>query len=174
MNLWHDVDPGDENGINVIIEIPKWSKNKYEIDKESGLISLDRAMHTAQDYPMDYGFVPRTLWDDNDALDVVVLTTYSLHPGILVNVKPVGILKVNDSGESDDKILALPKSDPRYDNMDDIKDINPHTIREIIHFFETYKNLSEKTVKVEEVGDANMARKAFLRGREMYDGKFSK
>ena len=135
MNLWHDTPLGEKapEQFNVIIEIPRGSKNKYEIDKETGLIKLDRAMKTSQDYPFDYGFAPQTLWDDNDALDVVVLTTYPLSTGILVNVRPVAILHMTDSGESDDKIVAVPMKDPRWENVKDLSDINPHTIKEFKH-----------------------------------------
>src|SRR3989344_2787123 len=101
MNLWHDIEPGKKDAMNVIIEIPKGSHNKYEVDKATGLIALDRALHTAQSYPFDYGFVPQTLWDDNDALDVVVLTTYPLNPGILVRVRPVALMNMIDGGDAD-------------------------------------------------------------------------
>src|SRR3954470_17216521 len=104
MNLWHEIAPGDKNEMNVIVEINKGSKNKYEIDKKTGLIALDRVSHTAQDFPFDYGFVPQSLWTDGDPLDVVVLTTYPLYPGILVRVRPVAVMGMNDSGEEDDKI----------------------------------------------------------------------
>ena len=103
MNLWHDVEAGSSDDMNVIIEIPKLSKNKYEIDKETGLIALDRVMHSAQDYPFDYGFVPQTLWDDDDALDVLLLTTYPLATGIVVPTRPVGIMNMVDDGEGDEK-----------------------------------------------------------------------
>ena len=98
MNLWHEIKPGSREKMNAIVEINRGSKNKYEIDKETGLIALDRAMHTSQDYPFDYGFVPQTLWDDNDALDVIILTTYPLLPGILVKVRPVALMNMTDSG----------------------------------------------------------------------------
>src|SRR3989344_37024 len=107
MNLWHEIEPGDKEKINVIVEINKGSKNKYEIDKKTGMIALDRAMHTAQDYPFDYGFAPQTLWDDNDALDVVLLTTYPLFPGILVAARPIAIMRMTDSGEADEKVIAV-------------------------------------------------------------------
>ena len=169
MNLLHDVDPGDNKVAHVIIEIPRGSKNKYEIDKKTGLIALDRAMHTAQDYPMDYGFIPQTLWDDDDALDAVVLTTYSLHPSILVRVRLVGIMHMDDSGDRDDKIICVPVDDPRYDEIEDINDVNKHTIKEIQHFFETYKGLQKnKVVKILGVGDKKEAQEAFDRGRMMY------
>src|SRR5690606_35406587 len=101
MNLWHDVSSGENtpNEINVIIEINKGSKNKYEIDKKTGLIALDRVMHTSQDYPFDYGFIPRSYWHDNDPLDVVMLTTYPLAPGVLVSARPVAIMNMTDGGD---------------------------------------------------------------------------
>ena len=129
--------------MNVIIEIPKFSKNKYEIDKETGLIKLDRAMHTAQDYPFDYGFVPQTLFDDGDALDVMLLTTYPLAPGILVKARPVAVMEMIDGGERDDKVLAVPIDDPRFDEIKDLADVNKHTIKEFTHFFETYKQVQK-------------------------------
>lgn len=174
MNLWHDIEPGTKDEMNVIIEIPRGSKNKYEIDKETGLIALDRVMHTAQDYPVDYGFVPKTLWDDNDALDVIVLTTYPLYPGVVVRVRPIGILNVIDGGEGDDKVIGVPSDDPRFNNMKDLGDVNKHQLQEIIHFFETYKNLQDKVVEVKSQGNAEEAKAAFVRGRDLYNKKFGK
>ena len=113
MNLLHDVDPGTKSEMNVIIEIPRGSQNKYEIDKKTGMIALDRVLHTAQTYPFDYGFVPQTLWDDGDALDVVLLTTVPLFPGLLVRARPVAILPMVDGGEADEKVIAVPADDPR-------------------------------------------------------------
>src|SRR6185295_13057533 len=104
MNLYKDIDPGTAEEMNVIVEIPKGSKNKYEIDKETGMISLDRPLFSAQDYPCEYGFVPQTLWDDGDALDVLVLSTYPILPGILVKMRPVGIMNMIDAGENDAKV----------------------------------------------------------------------
>lgn len=174
MNLLHDVDPGDREIMHTIIEIPRGSKNKYEIDKETGIIALDRAMHTAQDYPVDYGFVPQTLWDDGDALDVAIITTYPLHPGILVRVRPVGIFKVIDAGESDDKVIGVPADDPRFDEVKDIENVNKHIIKEIQHFLETYKKIQNKTVVVNGVGTAEEAKEAFDRSQKMYREKFNK
>lgn len=148
MNLLHDIPAGTKDEMNVIIEIPKFSKNKYEIDKETGLIALDRVMHTAQDYPFDYGFVPQTLFDDGDALDVVLLTTYPLVPGILVKARPVAIMEMIDGGERDDKILAVPVEDPRFNEVHDLPDVNKHFIKEMTHFFETYKKVQNKEVSV--------------------------
>lgn len=174
MNLWHEVSPGSKEKINTIIEIGRGSKNKYEIDKETGLIALDRAMHTAQDYPFDYGFVPQTLWDDNDALDVVVLTTYPLMPGILVKVRPVAFMNMIDDGDADDKIIAVPHDDPRFEDIKDLSDINKHTIKELEHFFSTYKKLQNKNVEVLGFKNKAEAEKAFEKGIELYKGKFSK
>ena len=171
-NLWHDIDPGTAEVLNTIIEIPKFSKNKYEIDKETGLIALDRVMHSAQDYPFDYGFVPQTLWDDGDALDVVVLTTYPLLTGILVPVRPVAIMNMIDDGESDAKIIAVPKKDPRWDDVKDLADINAHTLKEIEHFFATYKKVQNKEVTVGGFEGRDAAVAAFQKSRELYSAKF--
>ncbi len=169
MNLLHDVAPGTAEAMNVIIEIPKFSKNKYEIDKETGLIALDRVMHTAQDYPFDYGFVPQTLFDDGDALDVVLLTTYPLAPGILVKARPVAIMEMTDGGERDDKILAVPVDDPRFAEVQDLSDVNKHFIKEMTHFFETYKKVQNKEVLVGAWHGKTEAMAAFARSRESYE-----
>jgi len=174
MNLLHDVKPGTKEQINVIIEIPKHSHNKYEIDKETGLIALDRVSHTTQNFPVDYGFVPQTLWDDGDALDVIVLTTSPLFPGVLVRVRPVAIMHMVDSGDADAKVIAVPCDDPRWKHVQDLKDINPHTIIEIKHFYSTYKNLQGKVVSIGDVEGKAAAEKAFERGIEMYKKAHSK
>lgn len=177
MNLWHDLELGNEvpEKFNVIIEIPRGSKNKYEIDKETGLIKLDRAMKTAQDYPFDYGFAPQTLWDDDDALDVIVMTTYPLSPGILVRVRPVAVMRMIDGGESDDKVIAVPLDDPRWDNVKDLKDLNEHSIKEIEHFFKTYKQIENKSVEVNGFEGREEAKKAVIRSVEVYkNSKYSK
>lgn len=176
MNLWHEIGVGKEapDIINVIIEIPKGSKNKYEIDKESGLIKLDRAMKTAQDYPFDYGFVPQSYWKDNDPLDVILLTTYPLHPGILVEARPVAVMWMTDGGDGDDKIIAVPKNDPRFENVKDLEDVNKHTIKEIQHFFETYKSIEDKEVKVSGVEGREKALEVVNEGLKMYNEKFRK
>ncbi len=171
MNLLHDIAPGSSEKMNVIIEIPKDSKNKYEIDKETGIIALDRVLHTAQIYPFDYGFVPQTLWDDGDALDVIVLTTQPLLPGILVHARPIGILPMVDGGDKDEKVLAVPVSDPRFAQYKDIADVNPHTLKEISHFFLTYKQLQNKEVTVGEWQGKEAAEAAFARGIELYQAK---
>ena len=144
MNLIKEISAGTAEEMNVIVEIPKGSNNKYEIDKETGLIALDRVMYTAQDMPFDYGFVPQTLWEDGDPLDVVILTTYPLHPGILVKVRPVGMMDMVDDGESDVKIIAVPAKDPRWNDVKDLSDVNKHTLKEMEHYFTTYKKLQNK------------------------------
>lgn len=171
MNLLHDIPAGSADVMNVIIEIPKFSKNKYEIDKETGIIALDRVMHTAQDYPFDYGFVPQTLFDDGDALDVVLLTTHPLAPGILVKARPVAIMEMIDGGERDDKVVAVPVDDPRFDDVKDLADLNKHFVKEMTHFFETYKKVQNKTVEVGAWHGAAEARAAFTKSCEMYTKK---
>lgn len=178
MNLWHDVEVGKNipDEINTIIEIPRDSHNKYEIDKETGMIALDRANYSNAPYPFDYGFAPQTLWDDGDALDVIVLSTYPLQSGILVRVRPVAILTMVDSGDSDDKIIAVPVSDKRWDDVHDLEDLNKHSLKEYSHFFETYKTLKGKGDVVEVTGfkGKDEARKAVLRSIELYKEKFGK
>lgn len=171
MNLLHDIEAGSEEAMNVIIEIPKNSNNKYEIDKATGLIKLDRANYSSAAYPFDYGFVPQTLWDDNDALDVIVLTTYPLDVGVLVVARPVGILHMIDSGDPDEKIIAVPVEDKRWDDVQDIKDVNQHTLKEFVHFFETYKQLKGKPaeVKIDGYEGAAAAKAAFDRARGLYE-----
>lgn len=174
MNLLHDITAGKNTPeiINVIIEIPKGSKNKYEIDKETGMIMLDRAMHSSQDYPFDYGFMPQSHWEDGDPLDVVVLTTYPLSPGILVKVRPVAIMNMIDDGDSDAKIIAVPEKDPRWDEVTDLSEINKHTVKEIQHFFMTYKQIQNKEVKVEGWGDKADAHKAIAHSQKLYTEKY--
>jgi inorganic pyrophosphatase len=176
MNLWHDLSLGEKapEEFRVIIEIPKGSKNKYEIDKETGLIKLDRAMKSAQDYPFDYGFAPQTLWEDNDPLDVVVLTTYPLSPGILVDVRPIAVMHMIDGGEGDDKIIVVPVSDPRWEEVKDLQDINKHTVKEIQHFFETYKQIENKVVEVHGFEGKEEAMEAVKKSVELYKQKYSK
>lgn len=168
MNLLHDITPGSRDEMNVIIEIPRGSQNKYEIDKKTGMIALDRVLHTAQAYPFDYGFVPQTLWDDGDALDVVLLTTYPLLPGILVRARPVAILPMVDGGEADEKVVAVPADDPRFADIQNLDDLNKHSLKEIAHFFETYKKLQNKEVSLESFKDKAAAQDAFDRAVGMY------
>ena len=178
MNLWHDVPLGEKTPeeFNVIIEIPKGSNNKYEIDKETGLIALDRANYSGAPYPVDYGFAPQTLWDDGDALDVIVLTTWPLDVGVVARVRPVAIMEMIDGGESDYKVIAVPRDDKRWDDVQDLADVNKHKLHEIQHFFETYKALSGKNVEVMIHGfkDKKAAQEAVLKSIQMYKEKFNK
>ena len=178
MNLWHDIPLGDNvpEEINAIIEIPKGSHNKYEIDKATGLIKLDRANYTAAAYPFDYGFSPQTLWEDGDPLDVIVLATYPLHPGILVAVRPVAVIEMIDAGESDYKIIGVPVEDKRWEDVRDLGDLNKHMLKEFQHFFETYKNLKGKPAVVEINGIKGRAEamEAVNRSIELYQAKFGK
>jgi inorganic pyrophosphatase len=178
MNLWHDIPLGKDapNEINVIIEIPKGSNNKYEIDKVTGLIKLDRANYSSAAFPYDYGFAPQTLWEDGDALDVIVLTTYPLQTGILVAARPVAVIEMIDSGESDFKIIAVPVDDKRWDDVKDLGDLNKHMLKEFQHFMETYKLLKGKPAPVEIKGIKGRAEalEAVKKSVELYKAKFSK
>lgn len=176
MNLWHDVPRGENvpNEVNCIIEIPKGSPNKYEIDKKTGLIALDRANYSSAPYPFDYGFVPQTLWEDNDALDIIVPSTFSLQSGILVRVRPVAVMEMIDSGESDFKVIAVPVDDKRWDDVTDLEHLNKHNVREWVHFFETYKELKGKDaiVKVPKISGREEAIKAVEKSIKLYEEKF--
>lgn len=176
VNVWHDVDVGEEfpKIVNAVIEIPKDSKLKYELDKKTGLIKLDRFMYSAVHYPGDYGFIPQTYWEDNDPLDILILTGIPVYPGTLVTAKVIGVMHMNDSGESDDKIIAVYDKDPRFAEVNDVKDLPKHTLEEIRHFFETYKQLQKKEVKVMEFKGKDTATKILEKGKELYKEKFSK
>lgn len=178
MNLWKDIPLGEDapDEINAIIEIPKGSHNKYEVDKETGLIKLDRANYTSSPYPFDYGFAPQTLWEDGDPLDVIVLTTYPLDPGILVAVRPIAIIDMIDSGDSDAKIIAVPVEDKRWEDVADLPDLNKHMLKEFQHFFETYKALKGKPALVEISGirGREAALEAIKKSVELYGEKFGK
>ena len=176
MNLWHDVPRGDNtpNELNCIIEIPKGSPNKYEIDKETGLIALDRANYSSAPYPFDYGFVPQTLWDDDDALDIIIPTTFPLETGVLVRVRPVAVMEMIDSGESDFKVIAVPIDDKRWEDVTDLKHLNKHNVEEWKHFFETYKELKgpDAVVEVPKINGRAEAVKAVEKSIKLYDEKF--
>ncbi|MEI8223848.1 MAG: inorganic diphosphatase [bacterium] len=179
MNLWHDIPRGKDipNEFNTIIEIPKGSFNKYEIDKETGLIALDRANYSAAPYPFDYGYVPQTLWGDGDPLDVILLTTYPLFPGILVKARPIAVMDMTDTGESDAKIIAVPVDDKRFDDVHDLADLNKHNLKEFTHFWETYKELKkgEKgTVSINGIYDKATAIANINESIKLYDEKYGK
>ncbi|HVS80091.1 MAG TPA: inorganic diphosphatase [Candidatus Paceibacterota bacterium] len=178
MNLWHDIPRGEKipDEFNAIIEIPKGSYNKYEIDKETGLIALDRANYSYAPYPFDYGLVPQTLWEDGDPLDVIVLTTFPLAPGILVKVRPVAVIDMIDSGDSDYKVICVPVDDKRWDDTQDLADLNKHSLKEFRHFFETYKILKGKgdVVTVNGILGKAEAVAAVKKSIELYEAKYGK
>ncbi|MES2134792.1 MAG: inorganic diphosphatase [Patescibacteria group bacterium] len=174
MNLWHDIDPGTADEMNAVIEIPKGSHNKYEIDKETGMLALDRANYGSAPYPFEYGFIPKTYWDDGDALDVVVLATFPIPSGMLVRIRPVAFMEMIDAGEEDYKVIGVPVKDKRWDDVHDLADINKHTLKEIQNFFETYKDLKGEKVTVPGFKSAADAKAAFERGRKLYQEKFKK
>lgn len=173
MNLLHDIAPGTADELNVIIEIPAGSQNKYEIDKETGLLKLDRANYGPTPYPTNYGFIPKTLWDDGDAVDVLLLSSFPIHPGVLVPSRIVGIMKMTDGGESDDKIICVPVDDRRLEDIQDVSDLNKHSLKEIQLFFETIKQLKGKPVIVTVHGfeDKASGAAAFERAVQMYNEK---
>ena len=153
MNILHDIDPKriSPNDFIAVVEIPKGSKNKYELDKETGLIILDRVLYTSTHYPANYGFIPLTFADDLDPLDVVVLCSEPLDPLTLVRCYPVGVIKMLDNGRSDEKIIAIPVSDPTYNGYRSIFNLPRHVQDEISHFFTVYKQLEKKETAVDEV-----------------------
>lgn len=152
----------DPDTINVIVEIPKGSMNKYEIDKKTGLIKLDRVLVSAVHYPGDYGIVPQTLGGDGDPLDVLLLVTYPTFPGALVEAAPVGVLHTIDNGDVDDKIIAVPVHDVRFEKVRNIGDVNKAALDEISNFFATYKLLEGKEVEVAGYGGLNEAQKIIV------------
>lgn len=173
-NLWHDIKRGKVEEFNVIIECPKASRVKYEIDKESGLIKFDRVLYSPMHYPHNYGFVPQTLWEDADPLDVLVMGHEPVFPATLIKCRPIGVLAMNDSGDDDIKILAVPIADPRFENIKDLKDIEPHLLKEVKHFFKVYKDLQGKKVVVGEWSNKAEAIKAVEKSFKLYDKKFNK
>ena len=146
---WRDLPPGKHppEEVTALIEIPSGSRNKYELDKESGLMRLDRVLYSAVHYPGDYGFIPRTLHEDGDPCDILVLVNEPTFPGCQIDARPIGVLMMRDRGEPDDKILAVPSNDPYYGEYFDIADIPQHYLKEVEHFFHIYKDLEGKRVQ---------------------------
>ncbi|MCA9485749.1 MAG: inorganic diphosphatase [Nanoarchaeota archaeon] len=173
-NPWHDLSAGKNTPeiVNAIIEIPKDSKVKYELDKDSGMLMLDRFLYSAVHYPGDYGFIPQTLWEDGDPLDILILTGVPVYPMTLAETRVIGVLRMVDDGEKDDKILAVYKNDPRFAEMESIKDVPRHIIAELKHFFETYKQLQGKNAKILEILDKKDAFKSIELGKKLYDLKY--
>ncbi len=172
MNTWHDVNPGTAEKLNVIVEIPKLSRVKYELDKKTGLIKFDRVLYSPMHYPANYGFVPQTLWDDGDPLDVLVLAHEPLISGSLVEARAIGQLPMQDGGDDDMKILSVPTEDPRFNNTRDIQDLEPHLLKEIKHFFEVYKGLQEKEVIVGEWEGSSATKQSVEKAIQNYIKKY--
>ncbi len=150
MHPWHDLSPGPHppEQITVVVEIPQGSRNKYELDKPTGLFRLDRVLHSAVHYPGDCGFIPRTLSLDGDPCDVLVLVQEASFPGCRIDVRPIGVLRMLDRGEPDEKIVAVPIADPLQQAMFDIADVPGHLLKVIEHFFEIYKELEGGQVEI--------------------------
>ena len=159
-NPWHQVDigKGSPDIVQAIIEIPKGSKAKYELDKASGMLRLDRVLYSSVHYPANYGFMPQTLGDDHDPLDILVLSQIDLEPLCIVSAKVIGVMRMLDNGEADDKIIAVAAADMSVAHMNDISDLPAHVGNEILQFFREYKRLENKTVEVDELQNATMAK----------------
>lgn len=160
-NPWHKVKIGKKapKVVNGIIEIPKNTRAKYELDKESGLLKLDRVLYSSMYYPANYGFIPRTYCDDKDPLDILILSQIDVVPMCVVSAKVVGVMRMLDGGELDDKIIAVAENDMSVDHINDISELPEHFLRELRNFFEDYKKLENKTVEVEDFQNAKIARK---------------
>ncbi len=158
-NIWHDISPKRINPQDFVcvVEISKGSKKKYELDKETGLIMLDRILYTSTHYPANYGFIPRTYGDDQDPLDVLLLCSEAIEPLTLVRAYPIGVISMIDNGRSDEKIIAIPFSDPTYNHYDSIDQLPSHIFEEMRHFFKVYKNLEGKETAVNEVAGRDAA-----------------
>lgn len=176
MNIWHDISPEriKENRFEALIEIPKGCKLKYELDKETGMLRLDRVLYTSTVYPSNYGFIPRTLADDGDPLDVLVLCNESIYPMTLVTCTPIGVIKMIDSGELDEKIIAVPVNDPNYKDYNDIKELPQHVFEEMMHFFEVYKVLEHKVTTVKEISHKYEAIEIIRKCVKAYNDKYGK
>jgi inorganic pyrophosphatase len=173
-NPWHDVQIGNEspNIVKAIVEIPRGSRAKYELDKESGLLKLDRVLYSSVHYPANYGFIPRTLGDDHDPLDILVLSQIEIQPLCIVRAKVIGVMRMIDSGEGDDKVLAVAADDISVNYIDSIEQLPPHFNSELRHFFEEYKRLENKTVLVEDFQPAELAKDIILKAINQYDAAF--
>lgn len=173
-NPWHDVELGAEapDIVQAIIEIPKGSKAKYELDKASGMLRLDRVLYSSVHYPANYGFMPHTLGDDHDPLDILVLSQIDLEPLCIVSSKVIGVMRMLDNGEADDKIIAVAAADMSVAHMNDISDLPAHIGNEILQFFREYKRLENKTVEVDKLQDAAMAKKILSKAIDDYKAAY--
>lgn len=177
MNIWHDISPKriHKDRFYSVIEISKGGKNKYELDKETGLLKLDRVLFTSTHYPANYGFIPRTYAADNDPLDVLVLCSERIQPMTIVECMPIGVLKMMDNQNSDEKVIAVPVHDPNYNCYHDIKDLPQHRFDEIRHFFEVYKMLEENSItSVIEYLDSASAQEVIQECIDRYINSFQK
>jgi inorganic pyrophosphatase len=176
VNLWEDLEPGPNppETITAVVECLKGERNKYEYDKDVPGIVLDRVLHSNVHYPSDYGFIPQSYYDDGDPFDVLVLVEDATFPGCVVEVRPVALMRMDDDGEQDDKVVAVPTEDPRYDHVDGLDDVPQQTRDEIEEFFATYKNL-ESGKEVETMGweDRAAAEAAIEHALDLYDETFA-
>ena len=171
MHPWHDVYIDEkllEHALPVIIEVPKGSKNKYELDKETGLLRLDRVLYSAVHYPADYGFVPRSYCDDGDPLDALVLGQIPVHPLTIVEARTIGVMRMRDDKGMDDKILAVSARDPAFEEVRELADIPQHTLREVQRFFQDYKTLENKEVVVDDFLGKDEALRVLEESLSMY------
>jgi len=171
MHPWHDVRPGANipELVNVIVEIPKGSRNKYELDKETGLYHLSRVLYSPMIYPGDYGFIPRSYYEDGDPLDALVLINEPTFVGCTIEARPVAIFKMLDKGEPDDKILCVPAHNPFFNHISDLKEVPPHFLREVAHFFAVYKDLEGQRTLSLGWSDAAEAKRQIAHGVELYN-----
>ena len=176
MNIWHDISESriTPNNFEALIEIPRGSKAKYELDKETGILKLDRVLYTSTVYPANYGFIPRTFAEDGDPLDVLVLTNEVIFPMTLVNCYPSGVIKMIDGGAMDEKIIAIPHKDPTYNDYYDIHELPKHVFDEMMHFFEVYKSLEHKQTTVKEIAHRDEAVQIIAKCIADYKQKFGK
>ena len=174
MNIWHDISPKHihKDLFTAVIEIPKGSKIKYELDKETGLLKMDRILYTSTHYPANYGFIPRTYADDGDPLDVLVLCSESLNPLSLVQCRPIGVILMLDNGANDEKIICIPVNDPNYNVYTDIGNLPKHVFDEMSHFFTVYKQLEDKDTVIDDVRDAAAAKEIVQNCIDNYVEKF--
>ena len=175
-NIWHDISPKriTPEDFICVVEISKGSRKKYELDKETGLIILDRVLYTSTHYPANYGFIPRTYGDDGDPLDVLLLCAEPLEPLTLVRAYPIGVISMIDNGRNDEKIIAIPFKDPNYNQYTDIDQLPTHIFDEMRHFFTVYKNLENKATAVNEVSNRGVAVKIIEDAIEHYVDVFCK
>ena len=176
MNVWHDISSNriTAKKFEAFIEIPKGSKAKYELDKETGLLRLDRVLYTSTVYPANYGFIPRTFADDGDPLDVLVLCGETIYPSTLVTCYPIGVIKMMDGGSLDEKIIAIPYDDPTYNGYYDIQELPKHIFDEMMHFFEVYKSLEHKSTTVKEICLRDEAMEIINKCIDLYKNVFGK